>query len=279
MENRKSNFPGSAKGSEKSRSGKKTFLKYSLFMRLFENRLKYFYWTENALLKAIPKMIKNATSEELNEALTSHLEETKGIKNLINFKSILVYSICIAGTLFFISSCSESRSTDSRDVAEQENIEKMITDDKTIRVIENDAKFLMDAAEMQLEIISLGKLAQQKGSSTHVKELGEKMEAVHAQLFTEIKSLAHSKSVSIPRTITDYSKDAYKNLDNKTGNDFDKAYSDKMVKQHEEAIKLFEKASADSEDPEIRSWASNKLQGLKTHLKYAEECKEKCDKM
>jgi len=43
---------------------------------LFEAELKDIYWAEKALTKAIPKMIKNTTSEELTKALTGHLEVT-----------------------------------------------------------------------------------------------------------------------------------------------------------------------------------------------------------
>ena len=44
---------------------------------LFENELKDIYWAEKALTKAIPKMIKNATSEELKTALQEHLAVTE----------------------------------------------------------------------------------------------------------------------------------------------------------------------------------------------------------
>lgn len=44
---------------------------------LFEDMLKDIYWAEKALTKALPKMAKNATSEELVTALTDHLEVTK----------------------------------------------------------------------------------------------------------------------------------------------------------------------------------------------------------
>jgi len=44
---------------------------------LLINELKDIYWAEKALTKALPKMIKNATSEELSEALKGHLEVTK----------------------------------------------------------------------------------------------------------------------------------------------------------------------------------------------------------
>ena len=45
--------------------------------KLFEDGLKDIYWAEKALTKAIPKMIKNATSEDLIDALETHLTETE----------------------------------------------------------------------------------------------------------------------------------------------------------------------------------------------------------
>lgn len=43
---------------------------------LFINELKDIYWAEKALVKAIPKMVKNATSTELVSALEDHLRVT-----------------------------------------------------------------------------------------------------------------------------------------------------------------------------------------------------------
>lgn len=45
--------------------------------KLFEDELKDIYWAEKALAKALPKMAKKATSEELVEAIENHLEETE----------------------------------------------------------------------------------------------------------------------------------------------------------------------------------------------------------
>ena len=44
---------------------------------LFVDELKDIYWAEKALTKSIPKMIKNASSDELIEALAKHLVETE----------------------------------------------------------------------------------------------------------------------------------------------------------------------------------------------------------
>jgi len=51
---------------------------HSKLHKLFEEELKDIYWAEKALTKAIPKMVKKATSDELIEALEDHLEETEG---------------------------------------------------------------------------------------------------------------------------------------------------------------------------------------------------------
>ena len=44
---------------------------------LFEDELKDIYWAEKALTKALPKMAKNATAQELVTALNDHLAVTQ----------------------------------------------------------------------------------------------------------------------------------------------------------------------------------------------------------
>ncbi|MDP5200620.1 ferritin-like domain-containing protein [Flavobacterium sp. DG2-3] len=44
---------------------------------LFEDGLKDIYWAEKALTKALPVMVKNASSVELKDAIDNHLTETE----------------------------------------------------------------------------------------------------------------------------------------------------------------------------------------------------------
>jgi len=78
MENNKTKSKSLSNGSPKTKAVKKSAMESSQLMGLFEDELKDIYWAEKALVKAIPKMIKNATSEELVEALKAHLTETEG---------------------------------------------------------------------------------------------------------------------------------------------------------------------------------------------------------
>ncbi len=45
---------------------------------LFEDALKDIYWAEKALLKALPAMMKNVTSEKLKQGIDKHITETEG---------------------------------------------------------------------------------------------------------------------------------------------------------------------------------------------------------
>lgn len=63
--------------SKKNASNAEYAIEESKLMKLFEDSLKDIYWAEKALTKALPKMAKKATSEELVEAIENHLAETE----------------------------------------------------------------------------------------------------------------------------------------------------------------------------------------------------------
>lgn len=50
---------------------------YPLLEKFFHDQLKDIYWAEKALLKALPKMKKNATTEELKQAFEDHTVVTQ----------------------------------------------------------------------------------------------------------------------------------------------------------------------------------------------------------
>ncbi|MBL7914219.1 MAG: ferritin-like domain-containing protein [Bacteroidia bacterium] len=77
MEKKKTPAKKTVSKNSKMNDDAKNSMPSSALMKLFEDELKDIYWAEKALLKALPKMIDNATSEELIEALTNHLAETE----------------------------------------------------------------------------------------------------------------------------------------------------------------------------------------------------------
>ena len=71
---RKSSSSGnsSSSGKEGQQGGQ-----YPLLEKFFHDQLRDIYWAEKALLKALPKMQKNATTEELKQAFEDHTAVTE----------------------------------------------------------------------------------------------------------------------------------------------------------------------------------------------------------
>ena len=74
MENKNSKSKTASQNGNQSKE--QSSMQSSQLMKLFEDELMDIYWAEKAITKAIPKMVKNATSPELKAALENHLEQT-----------------------------------------------------------------------------------------------------------------------------------------------------------------------------------------------------------
>ena len=100
----------------------------------------------------------------------------------------------------------------------------------------------------------------------------------HGKANEELKTLAASKNISIPDSLSDKKRDKYNELAEKKGADFDKAYAAYMVEDHKEDIEAYKKAAENAKDAEIKSWAAGKVPVLQQHLQKAEAAKEVVDK-
>ena len=133
----------------------------------------------------------------------------------------------------------------------------------------DDAKFLEIAAKSGIAEIQDGNLASQKGQSDDVKELAKKIVADHNAANNQLKELASSYGVTLPTNPADPDLLEHQRLSTLHGVDFDKAYVEDEVKDHQSAIELFEKESTSGQDPTLKQFASNVLPILKDHLKAA----------
>lgn len=190
-----------------------------------------------------------------------------------NLQSTVLQLTLIIATIIGTVSCTTNKQEDTKEVAEDRNEAKF--ENKS----ENDAQFLVNAAEINMEEIALGQLAQEKGNMKHVKDLGKMMVTEHTKAMADLTALAQKKNITLPTSQTENGKEAYNDLMKKSGNDFGMAYSDKMVKGHKDAISIFEKASTKSADPEIKAWATSMLPALRTHLDHSMISQKECEKM
>jgi putative membrane protein len=135
-----------------------------------------------------------------------------------------------------------------------------------------DQTFLAKAAEGGMAEVQLGQLAEKNGSSSCVKQFGQRMVADHSKANEIAKSIAVQKSITLPASASAKDQSLYRSLSAKTGSDFDKAYITAMVKDHREDIAEFRQEANSGNDPDIKGWAAKTLPTLEEHLRMAQDC-------
>ncbi len=136
-------------------------------------------------------------------------------------------------------------------------------------VRQRQQKFINKVAQGNLAEIELGRLSEQKAESNEVKQFGRIMVTDHTRLNQELQDLAHQKGATFPSDIGKENKRIKTNLENLSGADFDKAYIQQMVADHNKDIALYRRQSQQGDDEDLKNWAAKNLPILQEHLRLA----------
>jgi putative membrane protein len=71
-------------------------------------------------------------------------------------------------------------------------------------------------------------------------------------------------------SLSDQKQEHFNTLSKKTGSDFDRAYISYMIRDHKNDIEEFTEQAQKGDDPDIKSWAANKVETWEQHLSMAE---------
>lgn len=134
-----------------------------------------------------------------------------------------------------------------------------------------DEKFIKKTGEAGMAEVKLATLGTQKAERADVKEFATMLVTDHTKVNEELAKLAQAKGVELSAVITPAAAATFQSLEKESGKDFDNTFLTQMEKSHKASIAAFEDAGKDAADSEVRSWASNTLPTLKTHLTKVQE--------
>ncbi|MEG4483526.1 DUF4142 domain-containing protein [Microcoleus sp. D2_18a_B4] len=129
-----------------------------------------------------------------------------------------------------------------------------------------DRTFVMQAGQLSMMEVELGRLAVQRGSSAGVKQYGQEMVEEHTQANKELMQLVMQKQVELPTEMSTQNTALMERLSGLSGTSFDTAYKQAMIESHNQAIALFQAQSQQGQDPDLKAWATQKLPNLQAHL-------------
>ncbi|MGI9102446.1 MAG: DUF4142 domain-containing protein [Terriglobales bacterium] len=134
----------------------------------------------------------------------------------------------------------------------------------------SDRQFVMKAAQGGQAEVELGQLAEQKSQDPKVKEFAKRMVNDHSQANQKLQSIAGSKGINLPSSADKKEKAEKDRLSKLSGEQFDRAYMEHMVRDHKKDVAEFQHEATSTQDPDIKSFASGTLPTLQDHLKQAE---------
>jgi putative membrane protein len=188
-------------------------------------------------------------------------------------------SIYLAGiAMVSIVSCnSNSKKDDSANSTASDSLPAYNSDtslkDPVDTAGNENTTFVLKAASGGMMEVELGNLAQQNAQSERVKRFGAMMVKDHSASNEKLKALADSKNTLIPAKMPDKIQGHIDEMKKLHGADFDKHYMSMMTDDHKEDIDLFEKASTNLSDADLKAFAAKTLPVLKLHLDSAKAIK------
>lgn len=130
----------------------------------------------------------------------------------------------------------------------------------------SDSSFVTEAIASNETEIKLLNEGIAKGTSATVKKHARSMKEDHTRLLGQLKAYAKKMNYTIPAPSDEEANDAKEDLnDHKSGDDWDKAWTDLMISEHRKAIDKFSTASEEATDPPLKTLVDAALPVLQSH--------------
>jgi putative membrane protein len=103
-----------------------------------------------------------------------------------------------------------------------------------------------------------------------VRDFAKRLEKDHTEANLELLKLLDAQRIDVSRDMTPYQETADR-LSKLRGDEFDRAFVQQMVKDHEETVAKFAAEAKEGLNPELKAYAAKLLPILQEHLQLARD--------
>ena len=132
-----------------------------------------------------------------------------------------------------------------------------------------DRRFMRQAAQAGLFEVKKSELALTRSDNRHVRQFAAQMVRDHTKANQELKQLAASRGVTLPRRPNAHQRMIIRRLARLSGKHVDCAYMAVQVRAHLQAIAIFRREVRHGHDPAVKAYAAKTLPVLRMHLRMA----------
>ncbi len=129
-------------------------------------------------------------------------------------------------------------------------------------------EFVTRASASGLGEVELGKLALEKSEAADIRAFAQKMVGDHGRANADLAAVASRKGLPVATQPSGAQRTPLAQLRQKTGRDFNEAWTAQMVKDHGEAVLLFS-AAGTLDDEQLAAFSRKTLPVLSEHQQMA----------
>ena len=139
------------------------------------------------------------------------------------------------------------------------------------QVSAQDAEFAKLAAAGGTAEVNFGQTAMHKAQSSLVKQFGTQMDQDHSPANLQLMNLCNQQHIDAPAAMDPAHQALLVQLNAMSGPNFDRAYMQSQLQDHQTQIALFQQEAAQGQDPQLKAFAAQTLPILQRHYKMAQE--------
>ena len=142
-------------------------------------------------------------------------------------------------------------------------------------VTDEDKKFLATALQGGTNEIKLSELAENKATSPEVRAFAHKMVVEHKALAMKMKPFADAWKIEMPNDPDADHHAEWMKLNDLSGPDFDKEYMNAMIKDHHQALDLFQDEVVHTTDAKFKRTVMQGKSVVAAHTHMADDLGKK----
>jgi putative membrane protein len=140
---------------------------------------------------------------------------------------------------------------------------------------QSDIDFVKKAMGISLAQIKFGELAIGRSTAPEIKELAKKMVDDQSKAKEELQAIADRRGVLLSLELMPSDQATYDRLNQLSGKRFDDAYLSATVRDHSQALPIFQHAAKDAKDDQVKSFAKRTLPTLRANHREAQRESQK----
>jgi len=138
-----------------------------------------------------------------------------------------------------------------------------------------DRKFIDAAAQSGLAEIALGQLAMQRARDPRVRDYARQLVADHQASNARLQQITSARGLALPTQPAHGQVSELRDLQRRSGDDFDQHFLDVMVRDHQKAEDLFnQEIKGRHEDGDLKNFAQTTVIVLQRHYAQAQQLRK-----